>query len=258
MRFLILFTIFTFLVSPLRAVDIWGPTGHRAVGEIAEINLSKKAKRAIEKLLDGQSLALVSTYADEIRSDGRYDQYAPWHYVNFPFDSTFEAHPRSEQGDLYGAIHKCISVLEDDSSSKDDKAFFLKLLVHFIGDLHQPLHVGIADDRGGNRFQVQWYDEGTNLHTVWDTKILETYGMSYLELSLNRKDLTAAEKEAIQSGTVKDWMYESRGLCLQIYENTEVGENLKYRYMYDYADLVRSQLQKGGLRLAKILNEVFD
>lgn len=240
------------------SIDLWGRTGHRATGEIAENHLSKKTKKAVDLLLDGQSLALVSTYADEIKSDGKYRSYGPWHYINYPFGADFATHPRSERGDLIQGIYTCVEVLKDAKSSKEDKAFHLKLLVHFIGDLHQPLHVGIAEDRGGNRFQVQWFDEGTNLHRVWDEHLIEDYQMSYLELAANTPKVSKAQLQYAQDGTVEDWMKESRALCEDIYEHTKVGENLKYEYSYRYMNMVRSQLWKGGVRLASLLNSIFD
>ena len=242
--------------NTLWALD-WGPTGHRATGEIAQMYLTKKAKAKIAKLLDGQSLALVSTYADEIKSDSTYWKYSPWHYVNFPFESTYEKHPKSEKGDIVVAIQQCVQILKDENQSKDDRIFYLKLLIHFLGDLHQPLHIGLADDKGGNTFQVRWFGEGTNLHWVWDEKIIDKYGMSYSELAANQQQLTKYEIQEIQRGTVKDWMYESREICMDVYQHTEVGENLRYEYMYRYKDVMRSQIQKGGIRLALLLNEIF-
>lgn len=250
---LIIFLMFPIMSS---AAD-WGRTGHRATGEIAQEYLTKKVKRAIETLLDGKSLALVSTYADEIKSDALYKEYAPWHYVNFPFDSTYDTHPKSDKGDLYKAILTCVEILKDTETPKDKKAFHLKLLVHFMGDLHQPLHVGIADDRGGNQFQVRWFDEGTNLHSVWDEKILDSYEMSYTELAANTKRLSKEEVAKIRRGTVKDWMNESRELCVQVYNTTAAGQDLGYGYMYQYVDVVRAQLQKGGIRLSALLNDIF-
>ncbi len=246
----------TFTVSAFSAED-WGRTGHRATGELAERHLTNKARRAIEKLLGGESLAFVSTFADEIRSDERYKNMGPWHYVNFPFDKTYETHPKSEKGDIIVAINACISVLKNENASKEDKIFNLKMLVHFIGDLHQPLHIGIADDRGGNRFQVLWFDERTNLHTVWDTKIIESYNMSYTELVANASRLSEGQLKQIQHGSLLDWMNESRDLCKDVYANTETGENLGYKYMYRNVNVVRSQIQKGGIRLAGILNDLF-
>lgn len=254
-----LFLLFLFFISlpPLKASEVWGPTGHRTVGEIAEGYLAPEVKEKISELLKGQSLALVSTFADEIKSDMKYWAYNPWHYVNFPFDGTYEDHPKSEKGDIVQAIYTCIEVLKNTEASKEQKAFHLKLLIHFVGDIHQPLHVGIADDLGGNKFQVRWFGEGTNLHRVWDVSIIEKFGMSYSELAKNQSVLTEAEVENIMNSKVEDWMYESRDWCLDIYENTTIGDKLSYAYTYKYTTIVRSQLQKGGIRLAGLLNEIF-
>ncbi|MEZ4817101.1 MAG: S1/P1 nuclease [Flavobacteriaceae bacterium] len=253
----ILLFVLIFFFHFLYSAEDWGPTGHRTVGKIAENYLTPEVAHLIDEILDGQSLALVSTFADEIRSDSRYKEFAPWHYVNFPFDSTYEDSPKSEKGDIVVAIKKCISILKNKETSKEDKAFYVKLLVHFIGDLHQPLHIGLADDKGGNTFQVQWFDEGTNLHWVWDEKIIEQFGMSYTELTENTQKLSAEELENIKKGTIEDWMYEGRALCEDVYAHTKVGEKLSYEYMYRYAHIVRYQLQKGGIRLAQVLNSIF-
>ena len=254
--FALFFTVFVAFQLSAASED-WGRTGHRVTGKIAEQYLTKKAKKAIEKLLNGESLAFVSTYGDEIRSDNAYRKYGPWHYVNFPFDSSYEASEKSEKGDVYVAINTCIAVLRDKTATNEDKAFHLRMLVHFMGDIHQPLHVGLAADKGGNDFQVRWFNEGTNLHTVWDTKMIESYNMSYTELALNADKLSKNDLLAIRKGTVRDWMYESRALCIDVYNNTEIGEKLGYKYMYDYLDIARKQLQKAGIRLAVVLNDIF-
>lgn len=252
----VILTLF-FFHSNVKASEDWGPTGHRATAAIATMYLNPEVKSKIDELLDGASLALVSTYADEIKSDARFLAFSPWHYVNYPFDSSYELHPKSEKGDIIVAIKKCIEVIQDEDSPKEDKVFYLKLLVHFMGDLHQPLHVGKAEDRGGNQFQVSWFDESMNLHRVWDEKIIEKFGMSYSELVENRKRLSSSDIADLQSGTIEDWMRESKILCLDVYANTEEGTNLRYDYMYRYEHIVRDQLQKGGIRLAAILNTIF-
>ncbi|XLS28218.1 S1/P1 nuclease [Flavobacteriaceae bacterium M23B6Z8] len=235
----------------------WGKTGHRVVGEVATEYLSASTKRKINKILDGQSLAFVSTFADEIKSDRRYKAFSPWHYVNFPFDKKYDEVTPSEYGDLIIGIERCILMLKSDTTSDEDKSFYLKLLVHFVGDLHQPLHVGRAEDKGGNDIQVQWFGNGSNLHRVWDTNMIEEYGMSYEELADNLPAIKRRERKKIQSGTLLDWVYESQDLAEKVYSSANKGEKLGYRYMYDYFGTVRDQLQKGGLRLAKILNEIF-
>ncbi len=256
--FKILLLSFVICIQTLSASEDWGKTGHRATGEIAQKYLSKKAQREIDKLLKGQSLAFVANYGDDIKSDNAYRSYSTWHYVNFPFDRTYESHPKSEKGDLVQGIFTCIEMLKSDTSTEAEKIFHLKMLVHFIGDLHQPLHVGLAEDRGGNKHQVRWFKKGTNLHTVWDTTMIEDYNMSYTELAANTAKLSKPQLVELQKGSVEDWMYDSRNLCKQVYENTEIGAKLGYRYMYDYMDVVRSQLQKGGIRLAVLLNDIFE
>lgn len=257
MRFILITLLLSLSLSTAASNYDWGKTGHRVTGAIAEKHLTRKAKRNLNKLLNGESLAFISTYADEIKSDSKYRSYGPWHYVNVPFESTYEAHPKSEKGDLIQGIDNCLSVLNNESSSKEDKIFNLKMLVHLIGDLHQPMHVGLSEDKGGNDFQVRWFGDGTNLHSVWDTKMIEGYGMSYQELADNAEQLSKKQRKAIAQGTHRDWMEDSRRLVKDVYANTKKGEKLGYRYSYDYFDTVRSQLQKGGIRLAKVLNEIF-
>ena len=236
---------------------VWGPTGHRVVGKVAQDHLSGKAKRAIKKLLKGKSLAFVSTFADEIKSDRRYREYGPWHYVNMPLDKKYGEAPVSERGDLVKGIEKCIAVIKDKSASDEDKIFYLKMLVHFIGDLHQPMHIGRAEDRGGNDIQLQWFGQGTNLHRVWDSDMINHYRMSYTELGDNLPPLSKKAKKALQQGSLMDWVAESHALTKKIYASVEKGDQLGYRYMYDHFTMVREQLQKGGLRLAKTLNGIF-
>ncbi len=239
------------------ANDDWGKTGHRATGQIADTYLTKKAKRAVNRLLKGHSLAFVSTYADDIKSDDRYREYSPWHYVNFSFDKKYEEETPSEYGDLVQGIHKCLKVLKDKEASNEEKEFYLKMLVHFIGDLHQPLHVGRGEDKGGNDIQVRWFKEGSNLHRVWDSDMIDYYGMSYTELSSNAAPLSKTQIETIKNGNVLDWVHESQALAKKVYASANAGEKLGYKYMYNYFPMVRTQLQKGGIRLATILNEIF-
>ncbi len=243
--------------SAYSASTAWAKTGHRVVGKIASNHLNSRAKRAINQLLDGQSLADVSNFADEIKSDFKYDSYGPWHYVNYPLDKEYSQVRPSPQGDIIRGIEKCIQVLEDKLSSREDKVFYLKLLVHFLGDLHQPLHVGREEDRGGNDIQLQWFGRGSNLHRVWDSEMINDYGMSYTELARSLPDLSRKERKAIQKGFIYDWVEESQDLAGRIYQSASSGDRLGYAYSYNYWDLVEEQLLKGGLRLARVLNEIF-
>jgi hypothetical protein len=252
---LVFLAIFT-VINPSQASDDWGVTGHRTIGAIAQQYLDPETAAQVAELLDGASLAFVSTYADEIRSDDQYDRFDPWHYVSFPFGGDYHTHPKSDKGDIIQGIDKCKEIVRDKNKTKQERAFYLKLLVHFVGDLHQPLHVGIQEDRGGNRFYVKWFGDNTNLHSVWDTKIIEGYNMSYTELVQNQDRLTAEQIQEIQRSSVTDWMDESRALCEDVYSHTEAEEKLSYEYSYRYLHVARGRLQKGGLRLAALLNEL--
>ena len=254
-KFLLLF-LCTSLFINANNTPRWGATGHRVVGEIATKHLTKRTKRKLKKLLKGQSLAFASTYADEIRSDERYRKFSSWHYANLHLDETYEASDKNSNGDIITAIAYCKTVITDENSSQDDKAFYLKLLIHFIGDMHQPMHAGLAEDRGGNDFKVQWFGNDSNLHRVWDSEMIDQYDMSYLELAKNDDALSKTQIKEIQQGSVVDWFNDTHVLTTDVYKNTKEGDNLRYRYSYTYFNTVRKQLQIAGIRLAKVLNDI--
>ena len=256
-KLLLLLPFFVMINSNSEEAFFWGQNGHRVTGEIAEQFLTKRAKRKIDKILQGEGLAFVSTYADEIKSDRKYRKYSSWHYVNMDSNETYEASEKNPKGDLVTAIDTCVKVLKNDESSEEDVVFHLKMLVHLVGDLHQPMHIGRREDKGGNKIQVQWFGQGTNLHSVWDTKIIENFNMSYLELANNSKRLSKKQIETIKNGSVIDWVDEVHQITNKVYNSVKVGENLRYRYSYDYLETVRNQLQKGGIRLAKVLNDIY-
>lgn len=253
-----LFVTFLMVISTVNASNPdWGATGHRTIGKIADNYLKGKTKRKISELLDGKSLAFVSTFGDDIKSDKRYDKFYTWHYINMPLDVDYQNSEKNPEGDLVSGIEKCKAVILDENASKEDKAFYLKLLVHFIGDLHQPMHVGQKEDKGGNTIQVQWFGSGTNLHSVWDSKMIDHYGMSFTELAENAPEISKSQVIEFQKGTIVDWVNDTHIYAKKAYESAEIGKNLKFEYMYQNFSLAQSQLQKGGIRLAKVLNELF-
>ena len=130
-------------------------------------------------------------------------------------------------------------------------------LIHLVGDLHQPLHVGRAEDLGGNRIQILWFDRPTNLHSFWDNAFVDFQQYSYSEYACL---LNIAPKEKVtewSSGSLESWVYESHLLANKIYNSVKPGEKIGYRYNYDYLATLNEQLLKGGIRLGAVLNEVF-
>tara|TARA_B100001057_G_scaffold495315_1_gene594051 strand:- start:7959 stop:8687 length:729 start_codon:yes stop_codon:yes gene_type:complete len=240
----------------------WGSTGHRVVAEIANNYLTDNTRERIYNILEGETLVNASTYADDIKSDKRYSEYYDWHFINMELDQDYEDTVPSEKGDVYIAINRCIDVLESNSVSDLDKSFYLKLLIHFVGDLHQPLHIGRYEDRGANRVYVKWFGRNSNLHRVWDSEMINSHNMSYSELALNLPNpsflvLTDEAKEFKRSD-ILDWVNEIHEYTNEIYNNVSINDKLGYEYQYENFETVKDLLLTGGLRLAIILNYLFD
>jgi len=240
----------------------WGSTGHRVVAEIANNYLTDNTRERIYNILEGETLVNASTYADDIKSDKRYSEYYDWHFINMELDQDYEDTVPSEKGDVYIAINRCIDVLESNSISDLDKSFYLKLLIHFVGDLHQPLHIGRYEDRGANRVYVKWFGRNSNLHRVWDSEMINSHNMSYSELALNLPNpsflvLTDEAKEFKRSD-ILDWVNEIHEYTNEIYNNVSINDKLGYEYQYENFETVKDLLLTGGLRLAIILNYLFD
>jgi hypothetical protein len=234
----------------------WGPTGHRVIGQIAEQHLTPKAKKAIEKILGHESLAMASTYMDEVRSDTAFDHTRDWHWVTIPDGETYAQSEKNPNGDVVEAIERMKASLRDPNTSMEDKRRDLRFLIHLIGDLHQPLHVGRGDDRGGNQFRVKWMRSNSNLHRIWDSGIIDLQELSYTELAQSLEPVTPDVKSVWQRGTTADWAEEAMTYRPQIYA-VEQDDELGYEYSYRNWQLVRQQLNKGGVRLAGVLNEIF-
>ena len=238
--------------------EVWGSTGHRVIGAVAQKHLTPKAAEQVNALLGGMSLAFVSTYADEIRSEDRYDHLAPWHYVNMNQSTRYSEADKNPKGDIVTAIQTCVEILKNPTSSQEDKAFHLKLLVHFIGDIHQPFHAGRKEDRGGNSIDLFWFGKRTNLHRLWDTDLIEHYNMSYSELAAHLSKRTSEQKSDIMAAPLLDWVNQSKDLANILYEKTPQGARIGYVYHYQNFETVREQLLDAGLRLAATLNAIFD
>ena len=153
-------------IQPLMA---WGSTGHRIVGKVAEKYLTKNANMQIKKILGHNDLSRVSTWADEIKSDPNWKHAYDWHWCTIPDGEKYETGKHT--GNAIEKVNEFIVTLKKKKSSKKEKQIALKFLVHLVGDLHQPLHVGNGEDRGGNDKKLKWFGEETNLHSIWDSQI---------------------------------------------------------------------------------------
>ncbi len=234
----------------------WGQVGHYTTGYIAEKHLSKKARKKVNMVLRGKTIAQMSVWMDEIRSDDRYDYTADWHWVTIPDGMTYEETEKNPRGDVIAMLEKCIGALKADTLSAQKEFEYLGFVIHMVGDIHQPLHVGTGEDRGGNDVRVQWFSENTNLHRVWDTQMIEGKAVGYLDLY---HFLPKPDKDTIrkwQSATVRNWAYESMSYRKQVYDVPDDGR-LGYDYNYQYFHIVEHRILQAGIRLAGILNEIY-
>lgn len=235
----------------------WGLTGHRVVGQLAEWHLNKKAKRNIEKILGSESLAMVANWMDDIKSDQKYDHLNTWHYLTIEEGKSYNPEVQENGGDAYEKTRLIIDILKEGKSSIEEERQYLKMLIHLVGDLHQPLHVGKGDDRGGNDVIVTFFNQNTNLHRVWDSQMIDGKQLSYSELAthLNHKvDSNTVKK--LQSAGIEKWLADAMALRSIIYKLPN-DKRLSYPYVYKVFPVIEDQLLAGGIRLAGILNEIY-
>ena len=135
---------------------------------------------------------------------------------------------------------------------------YLKLLIHFVGDIHQPLHIGLKSNLGGNRIKVQWFNNPTNIHAIWDESLINFQQLSYTEYAKAINFTTPAQIRAWQKQPIIQWAVESYEIAETLYpEITEDNQKLSYRYNFLHVQTMNERLLKGGVRLAGILNELF-
>lgn len=234
----------------------WGVTGHRTVGHIAEQHLTKKAKKQIDRVLKRESLAIVTTWMDEVRSDDAYDHTHVWHYVTIPDGESYETCEKESKGDIIETIERVTADLKKGNLDAKTESEHVKMLAHLIGDIHMPLHVGNGTDKGGNDVKLKYFWKDSNLHRVWDSGIIDGKQLSYTELAKSINTLSKEEVEKIQNSSVRDWVNEAmvlRDACYQIGHK----KSINYEYNYKHWPTVQQQLLKAGLRLAATLNDIY-
>jgi hypothetical protein len=240
----------------------WGVTGHRAVAQIAENHLSPTAKLTVKKLLGNESLADVSTYADDYRQLPENKYTTPWHYINLPsgynFDQFTAAIINMPQDNVYKALLNFEHELGDSTKSRSQRAFALKFIVHLVGDLHQPMHVSHAEDRGGNDIKVINNGHDENLHSLWDEGIIDRQGFSYKKMATEYDNATAAEIQKWQKDSLMIWLWESYQISSILYEETAKDPHFTDQYYQDYLPIVEKRIEKGGIRLAGVINSILD
>jgi nuclease S1 len=238
----------------------WGPEGHRAVAMIAAKNLTPEARDKVQAMLTPHdTLAALSVWADDVREE--HSETGPWHYIDIPLAaSTVDMEHACQAGNCVVAkIAEFESVLKIKSNDPALRREALEFVVHFVGDLHQPLHCADNNDQGGNKVQVIFFGQPGNLHAVWDGGIIrreKQYG-AQLAAALESR-ITPDQRAAWARGSVEDWAMESHALAVKVAYGKlppAVTPNLADDYVNATLPVVEEQIEKAGIRLAHLLNE---
>jgi len=259
-RILLLVVLVALLPS---LVSAWGRDGHQMIGAMAESRLTPETLAQVRQLLGpGETVSSVSTWADVVRPDR--PATFPWHYVDFPISEDKYEPRRCVNGDCVNEIiQRQVWLLSDQNTTETlTRSESLKFLIHFIQDQSQPLHNANEGDEGGNRKKVVFYGRDTNLHSVWDTRMIE----QELELKRMSPQVLAEELNAeIRPEQVRiwtrggpdDWTEDSHRVAIEfVYPGW--SEVMGDDYYFKNFGTVRVQLQKGAVRLAHVLNQIFD
>ena len=245
---------------PLKSMA-WGTQGHRICGQIASTYLTPKARLAIEKLLGGESLALAGNWADFVRSDPEYNYLTPWHYVDFDklytYSEMMDYLNHDANVDAYTKLNFVVGELKKNNLDKKSKLFYLHMLIHLVEDVHQPLHVAHAEDKGGNDFKLNWFTNPINMHSLWDTQLIDFQQLSYTEYAAEINHTTATQRAEWQKAPISKWIFESNQITEKLYTEVKPGDTLNYKYNFTHIATVNDRLLKAGVRLAGILNQLF-
>ena len=237
----------------------WGQKGHDVVAYIAECNLKPEVYQRVVKKLGDHSLVYYANWLDNASYSDQYRYTKTWHYANVDEGYTYDTMPKNEKGDVITAINGIIAEIKSGKLSAEQENVRLRMLIHLVGDIHCPMHAGHLSDRGGNGVIVKFFNKDTKLHSLWDTALVEAaHKWSYTEWEqqLNRH-CTAEQKQKLAQGEAVDWLNESHAIATEIYKATPEKSKVSYDYIAYYAPVIEKQLLSGGLRLARILNELY-
>lgn len=236
----------------------WGQKGHDVTAYIAQQHLTPATQAAVNKVFDGHSLVYWANWLDNASHTPEYAYTKTWHYKNVNEGVDYDAMSPHPKGDAVTAIKTAVEKLGSHDADVDS-VLWLKILVHVVGDLHQPMHLGHATDLGGNRVDVKFFNQNKNLHSVWDTNLVESaHKWGYAEWAEQVDILTPQQEQQVLQGTVDNWARECVAIAAQVYKNTPAGSKIEYNQIAQAAPVIENQFVKGGLRLAHLLNLIYD
>jgi hypothetical protein len=253
--------VFVLMVAFWSPAHAFGWLGHRLAGEVAEEYLCAEAKVQLQQLNPSYDFASAGNWADKVRysDEWRYTRF--FHYMNVN-GNVFNANtPRSSNGDVLSAIYKYRDKLASPDSNYAQKQSAMLFLVHFVVDVHQPLHVGYSRDLGGNKVPVLLDGRTTNLHSVWDTALLQSEDQSIQDYTDSLLAIAADQADVWQADSPEVWVQESIDVRSAAYRYPTPRSGGKVRlsdaYMLESKELIDIRLAQAGVRLAGELNAIW-
>lgn len=245
-------------MAPLQGMA-WGDTGHNVTAEIARRHLTDATRHAVDSILDGRTIVYWAKWLDFASHTPEYAYTKTWHYRDVDADKNYFTQPDNPEGDAVKALRDQIAILSDSITAQEEKALALKILVHVMADIHQPLHMGHLTDLGGNTVKIKYRGRDTNLHSFWDTGLPDAmHKWSYTEWADQLDRLRPQDEIFLISGNIDDWGMQTVELAGEIYEKFPAGIDVGNELVMEYMPVVDDQFLKGGHRLAHVLNTIFD
>ncbi|WP_437921375.1 S1/P1 nuclease [Sphingobacterium sp. LRF_L2] len=263
MKNLLKLALFCMLLLQYEWASAWGTTGHRVIAEIAENHLNKKAKKNIQKIIGNQKLAYWSNWADFIKSDPdpALNSTGSSHFINtaanLSFDDFTLALTNSPANNLYKSYLRIKENAKQKNHPLKEQQQDLYFIIHLLADAHQPMHVSRAEDLGGNKINVDFFGKKGNIHRVWDSDLVDNEKYSYTEYARVLDIYDASTYKNYASTNFEQWLFESHQLANVIYADVAQNTDLRYEYIYQFKYKMEECLLKGGIRLAKELNEIY-
>lgn len=249
------------LLSSLPAAA-WGREGHRTIALIADKHLSRKAAEQVKELLGAEALADVASWADDVRNKPEYKGTGPWHFVNLPLGMGYADFVQQLKGkseaNAYQALNQNLQLLADKKQPREKRIEALKFVVHLVGDIHQPMHVSRAEDKGGNDIQLQFQGTGSNLHRMWDSGFIQAQALTDAQMAEAYANPDKSLAQQWSKASPEQWLFESYLLSTRQYSEVPTGSVLDEQYYKKNIADVRLRLQQGGIRLAEVLNNALD
>jgi hypothetical protein len=247
-------TAFIFLL--VTQTFAWGQLGHYLIGYMAEKQMKKSVRKKVEKVLSPMSIGRSGTWMDEIKSDRTFDYANSWHYMT-SLQGEYDESIQEKGGNVYAEINRIKNELKAGNIDPKKESELLKMLIHLVEDIHQPLHVGTGEDRGGNDVKLEYFGRPTNLHAVWDSGILDGKAMSYTEIGdeLSRR-LNKGVIDGYRAGGIDTWLSEAVAARPSVY-NLPESKKISYEYGYENSPLLEERLIAASVRLAQILEEIY-